>query len=151
MREDRFVSGLPSEVKELIEAGPLVHVSTINPDGSPQVSVVWIGLDGDEVVSGHMNWYTKLRNMDRDPRAVLSFTAPAKPGIAMTPFVVLHTRAHVEASNEVWPFLNRLTKVYLGPEAEFHVPAGPGYLARYTVERIGGLGPWAPEPSFPVA
>ena len=71
MCEDRVVSGLPPEVRELIEAGPLVHVSTINPDGSPQVSVVWIGLDGDGVISGHMNWYTKLRNMDRDRKSVV--------------------------------------------------------------------------------
>ncbi len=30
----------------------MVHLSTVNPDGSPQVTVIWIGLDGDDVVSG---------------------------------------------------------------------------------------------------
>ena len=36
---------LPNELRQLIESGPLAHLSTINPDGSPQVTVIWIGLD----------------------------------------------------------------------------------------------------------
>jgi hypothetical protein len=50
------MSQLPSELRALIESGPLAHLSTINADGSPQVTVVWIGLDGDDVLSGHMGW-----------------------------------------------------------------------------------------------
>jgi hypothetical protein len=37
------------------------------------VSVIWVGLDGDDLVSGHMQWYAKLRNIDRDPRVVFVF------------------------------------------------------------------------------
>ena len=39
------MSGLPGEPRELIEAGPLAHLSTISADGSPQVTVIWVGLD----------------------------------------------------------------------------------------------------------
>jgi PPOX class probable F420-dependent enzyme len=74
------VSGLPGELRSLIASGPMAHLTTVNPDGSPQVTVIWIGLDGDELVSGHMNWYAKLRNIARDPRVVLSFDAPREPG-----------------------------------------------------------------------
>lgn len=74
------MSGLPRELRDLIESGPFAHLSTINADGSPQVSVIWIGLDGDDLVSGHMQWYAKLRNIERDPRVVLSFVAPRVPG-----------------------------------------------------------------------
>jgi PPOX class probable F420-dependent enzyme len=74
------MSGLPGELRDLIESGPFAHLSTINADGSPQVSVIWIGLDGDDIVSGHMQWYAKLRNIERDPRVVLSFVAPRVPG-----------------------------------------------------------------------
>jgi predicted pyridoxine 5'-phosphate oxidase superfamily flavin-nucleotide-binding protein len=61
------VSGLPRELRDLIESGPMAHLSTISADGSPQVSVIWIGLDGDDLVSGHLGWYAKLRNIERDP------------------------------------------------------------------------------------
>ena len=64
----------------MIESGPLAHLSTINPDGSPQVSVIWIGLDGDDIVSGHMNHYAKLRNIERDPRVAVTVSDPAHQG-----------------------------------------------------------------------
>jgi PPOX class probable F420-dependent enzyme len=137
------VSGLPQELRDLIASGPMAHLSTINADGSPQVTVVWIGLDGDDVVSGHMAWYAKLRNIDRDPRVVLSFDAPRVPGVFMNAYAVLRARATIQPSDDAWDLLDRLVKVYVSPDAEFPAPKGPGYIVRYSVERIGGVGPWA--------
>ena len=107
------MSGLPRELRDLIESGPMAHLSTINADGSPQVSVIWIGLDGDEIVSGHMQWYAKLRNIERDPRVVLSFVAPRMPGVFLNPYAVLHARAAIEPGDDAWNLLDRLTKVYI--------------------------------------
>jgi PPOX class probable F420-dependent enzyme len=138
------MSGLPGELRDLIESGPMAHLSTINADGSPQVSVIWIGLDGDDLVSGHMGWYAKLRNIDRDPRVVLSFDAPRAPGVFMNPYAVVQARAAAAPSDDAWSLLNRLAKVYVSPDTEFPGPQRPGYIVRYSVERIGGVGPWAP-------
>ena len=137
------MSDLPKELRELIESGPLTHLSTINSDGSPQVSVIWIGLDGDDIVSAHMGKYAKLRNIERDPRVVLSFDGPRDPSVVLNPYAVLKARAAVEPSDEAWDLLDRLTKVYMSPDDEFPAPKGPGYIVRYSVERIGGIGPWA--------
>jgi PPOX class probable F420-dependent enzyme len=137
------MTGLAPELRQLIEAGPLAHLSTINPDGTPQVSVVWIGLDGDDVLSGHMGWYVKLRNIERDPRVVLSFEAPREPGVFLNPYAVLRARATIKPTDAAWDLLDRLTKVYMGPDVEFPAPKGPGYIVRYSIERIGGVGPWA--------
>ncbi len=137
------MSSLSGDLRELIASGPLAHLATINADGSPQVSVIWIGLDGDELVSGHMSRYLKLRNIERDPRVVLSFDAPRTPGVFLSPYAVLHARATVEPSDHAWDLLDRLTKVYMSPDAGFPAPRGPGYIARYAIERVGGVGPWA--------
>jgi PPOX class probable F420-dependent enzyme len=137
------MSGLPRELRELIASGPMAHLSTVNPDGSPQVTVIWIGLDGDDLVSGHMSWYLKLRNIERDPRVVLSFDAPRAPGVFLNAYATLRARAAVQPSDDAWNVLNRLAKVYMSPDAEFPAPKGPGYVVRYSVERIGGVGPWA--------
>jgi PPOX class probable F420-dependent enzyme len=139
------MSGLPRELRDLIESGPMAHLSTISADGSPQVSVIWIGLDGDDLVSAHMGRYAKLRNIERDPRVVLSFDVPRAPGVFMNPYAVLRARATVEPSDEAWNLLGRLAKVYVAPDTEFPAPKGPGYVVRYSVERIGGVGPWAPD------
>jgi len=130
------------ELRDLITSGPMAHLTTINADGSPQVSVIWIGLDGDDVVSGHLSRYQKVRNIERDPRVVLSFEAPHEPGVFLLPYAVLRARAAIEPGEQAWDLLNRLAKVYLAPDAEFPAPRGPGYLVRYSVERVTGVGPW---------
>lgn len=84
------------ELRDLIESGPMAHLSTINPDGSPQVTVIWVGLDGDELVSTHMRDNVKLRNIRRDPRVALSFDGPREPGLWINPYAVVYARATVE-------------------------------------------------------
>lgn len=120
----------------------MAHLSTIKPDGSPQVTVIWIGLDGDEVVSGHMSHHRKLRNIERDPRVVLSFDGTRDHEAFLNPYAVLHARATVEPSDAAWDLLNRLAKVYVSPDSEFPAARRSGYIARYAVERISGVGPW---------
>ena len=138
------MSALPGELRDLIESGPMAHLSTINADGSPQVTVIWIGLDGDDLVSGHMSRHVKLRNIERDPRVVLSFDGPRVAGAFLNEYAVLQARASIEPGEAAWDLLNRLAKVYVAPDAEFPGPSGPGYLVRYSIERIGGVGPWRP-------
>ena len=140
------MAALPAELRALIESGPLAHLTTINADGSPQVSVIWIGLDGDDLVSGHLGHYVKVRNVERDPRVVLSFEAPRVPGVVMNEHAVLRCRATVEPSEHAWDLLDRLAKVYVAPDAPFPAPRVPGYVIRYAVERVGGVGPWSAAP-----
>ena len=136
------MTALPTELRDLIEAGPLAHLSTIDEDGSPQVTVVWIGLDGEEIVSAHMGRYRKVRNIERDPRVVLSFLGPREHTAVLSPYAVLRARARVEPSDGAWDLLNRFTKLYMSPEDEFPAPKGPGFIIRYEVERVSGVGPW---------
>ena len=138
---------LPSELRDLIETGPMAHVTTLNADGSPQVSVVWVGLDGDDLVTGHLHHGAKLRNVERDPRTVISVDAPRTPGVLLNPYAVLHTHATVEPTDQAWDLLDRLAKVYVSPDTTFPAPRRDGYVIRYRVQRIGGMGPWVPDAS----
>ncbi len=75
---------------------------------------------------------------------MLSFDAPREPGVFLNPYAVLRARAAVEHHQDAaWQLLDRLSRVYLGPDATFPAPRRPGYVVRYDVERIGGVGPWA--------
>src|SRR3954471_18877467 len=135
---------LSPELRQVIEAGPLTHLSTINADGSPQVSVIWLGLDGDDLVTAHMRRYLKVRNIERDPRVVLSFDAPREPGVFLAHHAVIRAHAAIEGpTEEAWELLDRLMRVYMAPDATFPAPRGAGYLVRYRVEKVGGVGPWA--------
>jgi PPOX class probable F420-dependent enzyme len=136
---------LPAALTALIESGPLAHLSTIGADGSPQVSVIWLGVDGDDLVTAHMSRkQLKLRNIERDPRVVLSFEAPRVPGVLLAEYAVVRARATIEGpSEDAWELLDRLAKTYMAPDATFPAPRGAGYVVRYSVERIGGVGLWA--------
>jgi PPOX class probable F420-dependent enzyme len=136
---------LPESARTLIESGSLAHLVTLNPDGSPQVSCVWVGLDGDEIVSGHLRrGQRKLRNVARDPRVALSIegTMVQPPGLKQ--YLVAHGRARVVDGGAA-ELLQRLAHVYLGPDVKFPPmdDPPPGQVLRVTVERIGGVGPWA--------
>jgi PPOX class probable F420-dependent enzyme len=87
---------LNAAARALIESGALAHLVTINEDGSAQVSVVWVGMDGDELVSAHLDGrQKKLANMRRDPRVVLSFEAEGDNGVGMRNCLVVHGRARI--------------------------------------------------------
>lgn len=135
---------IPESARALIESGPLAHCVTLNADGSPQVSAVWIGLDVDDVVMAHVPRNAKVRNLERDPRIVLSLQGDDRNEIGMQDYLVLHGRASVTEGGAP-ELLRKLVKVYGGPDAEFPLPpnAPPGYVVRIAVDRIGGFGPWA--------
>jgi PPOX class probable F420-dependent enzyme len=59
---------LTGEQANLIEAPNFATVATLNPDGSPQLSIVWIDWDGEHVVFNTAAGRTKVRNLERDPR-----------------------------------------------------------------------------------
>ena len=65
---------LPDDVKEILDAPVFVHIGTLNPDGSPQVSVVWIKRDGDLLRISTAEGRIKARNLRNDPRVSVSFT-----------------------------------------------------------------------------
>ena len=136
---------LHPSARELLESGRLAHLVTLGADGSPQVSCVWVGLDGDEVVSGHLREdQAKLRNIRRDPRVALSVESPERNELGLQRYLVLHGRARLEEGGAP-ELLQRLARTYIGPDVVFPAMESPppGSVLRITVERVGGVGPWA--------
>lgn len=135
---------LPGELRALVESGPLTFLSTTNADGSPQVTAIWIALDGDIIVSTHMRFNAKLRNIERDPRVVLSFAPPQEPGDWLSPYASVHATATIGPLETTGPLLTRMAQAYVGPGAVFPNEAQTGHVVRYSIDRIAGIGPWVP-------
>jgi PPOX class probable F420-dependent enzyme len=135
---------LPESARELIVSGALAHLVTIGGDGAPQVSCVWVGFDGDDLVSGHIGDRQKLRNIRRDPRVALSVEGPHIHPPGLKEYLVVHGRARITEGGAP-ELLQRLAHVYLGPDVKFPPmdDPPPGVTLRITPERIGGVGPWA--------
>lgn len=138
---------IPQEIRELIQTGCPAHLVTLNPDGSPQVTLIWVGLDGDEVISAHLNRNRKIRNIERDPRVALSLQAPGKNGMGLTEYAVLYGEARLMEGGAP-ELLQQLAYVYIGPGVKFPPMDNPppGYINRIRVDRITGVGPWTGRP-----
>src|SRR5919198_1370180 len=138
------MTALPESARELIESGALAHLVTLNADGSPQVTCVWMGLDSGELVAGHLMRQQKLRNIERDSRVVVSFEGTRIHPPGLKEYLVVHGRAYVTEGGAA-ELLQRLAHVYLGPDVRFPPMADPppGYVTHIAVERVGGVGPWA--------
>ena len=117
---------------------------TINPDGSPQVAVVWVGLEGDEIVSGHLRLQQKIRNVQRDSRVVLSMETGVRNPMGLDEYLIVRGSARVTEGGAP-ELLQRLARVYLGPDVKFPPmdDPPPGYVLRITPESVGGVGPWS--------
>ena len=138
------MAGLPEAARELIESDALGHLVTLSADGSPQVTCIWVGIDGDELVSGHLAaTQRKLQNVRRDPRVTVSFEGTRVHPPGMKEYLVVHGRARIEEGGAP-ELLQRLAHVHLGPDVKFPPmdDPPPGYTMRVTVERVGGVGPW---------
>ncbi len=134
---------LNDNVRAALTAGRLGHLVTLNPDGSPQLSAVWIGLDGDEIVAAHLMGGQKIRNIARDQRVAVSVEADGANPIGMTNYLIVHGTARLVAGGAP-ELLQRLAETYLGPGVRFPPMDNPpaGHVIHIRVDRVGGVGPW---------
>ena len=135
---------IPESVRSLVSAGPLAHLTTLNSNGSPQVTVVWIGIEDDEFVSAHRSEHRKVRNIRNDGRVALSFLGKGRNAQGLLEYVVAYGTARVTEGGAV-NLLTRLAPIYLGSGADFPpapMRSRPGFVTRIRPDRFGGIGPW---------
>jgi PPOX class probable F420-dependent enzyme len=130
--------------RQALEAGHLAHLVTLNPDGSPQLTAVWVGLDGDELVTAHLGAHQKVRNVQRDPRVVLSLETGERNPSGLDHYLVVYGEARVQEGGAP-EVLQRFAHTYLGPDVRFPPMADPppGYVMHITPHRVTGVGPWS--------
>ncbi len=136
---------IPQSVSDLIAQGPLAHLTTLNRDGSPQVTLIWVGIENDEFVIGHLAEHQKIKNIRRDPRVALSLIGDKTSAQGMREYLVVYGNARITEGSAV-PLLQRLAPLYLGPKANFppvSMQKIPGYVTRIAPSRFSGIGPWA--------
>jgi PPOX class probable F420-dependent enzyme len=138
--------GIPTSARAVIESGRLAHLVTVNPDGSPHVTIVWVGLEDDEIVIGKLMVDAKVRNIRRDPRVSLSIEADGDQH-GMQHYLVVEGTARI-ADGGAPALLHRLAQRYIGPGTPFPPMPNPpdGYVIRISPTRVRGTGPWNTPP-----
>ncbi|HEY2564801.1 MAG TPA: PPOX class F420-dependent oxidoreductase [Acidimicrobiales bacterium] len=134
---------LPETARTAIISGRHAHLVTVNEDGSPQVTLIWVGLEGDEIVSGHLAKRKKVRNILRDPRVVMSMETGGHDERSLDNYLVVAGQARVTEGGAP-ELLQRLAQVYMGPDVRFPDMENPppGYVIHIVPDKVGGVGPW---------
>jgi PPOX class probable F420-dependent enzyme len=136
---------IPDNVRAVLESNRLAHLITLNRDGSPQVTCVWVGIDGDEIVIAHMMEHRKVRNIRRDSRVAVSMETQNVNARGLLEYLVVYGEARIQEGGAP-ETLQTLARRYIGGE----LPLGPnpaaGYVTRITPQRYGGVGPWSSSP-----
>ena len=136
------MTSIPAGSRAFLATCPFAHIVTLDPDGTPQVSIGWAGLEGDDIVWACFSEQRKLANLRRDPRITLSFVAPESGGELLHPYLVIRGRATVVEGGAL-ATMDHLARTYLGEGVPFpirNVP--PGFTIRVDVERVYGVGAW---------
>ena len=128
---------LDPTTRAAVASGRLVHLATINPDGTPQVTCIYVGWEGDEIVSGHLADHVKLRNIRRDPRVTLSVESDV-PFEGFSPYIVIKGIARVEEGGAV-ALLRQLTHGQFPPAGD---DWPEGFITRISPQHLSGIGPW---------
>jgi PPOX class probable F420-dependent enzyme len=128
---------LDETTRAAVGSGRLVHLATINPDGTPQVTCIYAGWDGDEIVAGHLADHLKLRNIRRDPRVTLSVESDL-PFEGFSPYIVIKGIARVEEGGAV-AVLRRNTNGQFPPPGD---DWPEGFVTRISPQQLSGIGPW---------
>jgi hypothetical protein len=98
---------------------------------------------GDELVTAHLQEHQKVRNIRRDSRVAVTFASTDRSG-PQTPYLSIKGRARIEVGGAP-EVLDEIATSIFGPGTGFPPPdSPPGYLTRITIEKVGGVRPWAP-------
>ena len=134
---------LNDAARELIGNGADATLVTLNPDGSPQVSLVWVALrstpDGDELVTAHLSEHKKVRNIRRDPRVAVTIAYPGDVGKSLRSYIAIDGTARIEEGGAP-ELLKELSQELLDPNVFPPKDAPPGYVTHIRIDKVGGMG-----------
>jgi PPOX class probable F420-dependent enzyme len=137
------MASIPHPAQALLGSSALAHVVTLNGDGTPQVSVVWCGVRGDEILFVSEAATRKVRNLRRDPRVLLSIEDEERNLRGLQQHLVV--AGHASLADGADPALmDELCRVYLGrPDAPLDLRSSPtAVTVTVAIDRISGNGPW---------
>jgi PPOX class probable F420-dependent enzyme len=134
---------LNDAARELIGNGADATLVTLNPDGSPQVSLVWVALrstpDGDELVTAHLAEHKKVRNIRRDPRVAVTIASPGDVGKNLRSYLSVECTAYIEDGGAP-ELLKTLSEALLDPNVFPPKDAPPGFVTHIRIDKVGGVG-----------
>ena len=128
---------LPQPVRALLGDKAYGHVVTFTAKGQPRVTMVWMDVDGDEVLFNTAEGRKKTQDLRRDPRVIVSVQDPSNPQY----YAVFHGNARTITEEGARAHIEKLTKRFLGLDKYPGPPTETRLIVRISVDRISGVAP----------
>ena len=128
---------LPESIKTLLRDKAYGHVVTFNARGKPELTMVWMDVDGDDVLFNTSEARRKTQNLRRDPRVIISVQDRSYPQA----YAVFHGKASQITHEGADAHVNELALRFLGARYQSRQPGETRVIVRIAVDRIGGFAP----------
>jgi PPOX class probable F420-dependent enzyme len=135
--ESLMADAIPEKYRDLFDKKAFASLTTLMPDGSPQVTPVWVDYDGKHVVVNTAKDRVKDRNMRRDPRVSLAIIDPDNP------YRYLEVRGRVAniTENGADAHIDKMAKKYLGADKyPYRQPGEVRVLYKIAPEKYSSMG-----------
>ena len=124
---------LNDETRRLLDGRHFAVLATLNPDGGPQTSAMWVGRDGDDVLCSTVAGRRKHRNLERGPRASVTVLDSDDP------YNYVELRGRVTIEPDVGrAFDTGLSWTYDGRDPDPDPPGALRLIVRMTVDKATG-------------
>jgi PPOX class probable F420-dependent enzyme len=125
---------IPASHADLLTTKPaFAHLATVNVDGSPQVTPVWIDYDGTNVIVNTARGRVKAKNVAREPRVALSITDPENP----YRYLGIRGRVVEITENDGDAHIDKMAKKYLGKDSyPFRTPGEVRLVVKIAADRV---------------
>jgi PPOX class probable F420-dependent enzyme len=124
---------LSDRARELLDAKSFAVVATVQPDGSPQASVVWVRRDGDDILFSTVEGRRKHLNMVKDPRITLVINPPDHP------YQYVEVRGSVTMTRQGGrELINELSRKYRNEEYKYDSLEDVRVVCRLTPRKVVG-------------
>jgi len=128
---------IPDKYRDLFTKRAFASLATLMPDGSPQVTPVWVDLEGDLVLVNTARGRQKDKNMRRDPRVAMAIIDPENP------YRYLEIRGRIAEITEEGAdaHIDKMAKKYLGADKyPYRQPSETRVIFKIQAERVNTMG-----------
>ncbi|HTR74000.1 MAG TPA: PPOX class F420-dependent oxidoreductase [Solirubrobacterales bacterium] len=132
------MAAIPDEAKHLLENQHFAHIATINSDGTPQVSPVWVGIDGDQVTFNTAEGRIKTKNLASNPAVAISIANQENPYESLIIQGKVTEMTHDGADEDI----DALAKRYMGvDEYPLRQPGEERVIVKIEPEKVHHMNP----------
>ena len=128
---------LPQSIRTLLQNSAYGHVVTLNAKGRPRLTMVWMDVEGDEVVFNTAEGRKKVQDLRRDPRVTVSVQNLETP----QSYAVFYGTARTITEEGARVHIDKLAKRFLGVDTYPGPPNETRLIVRISVDRISGVAP----------